>query len=166
MTRAFLFATLVVAAGLSGGCLTAPRNGPVGVEALVYETGDAFLCSPCEGLKVTLTPDGQMWVEQRRSRAGRRLALKRTQARLPTDQARQVWELLEPYRPAAGAPRFSPACEELIPDQGAVHVTWRSADGASKTIVYNACDPEAHRELRSRLNRVPGLLGLKGGPYV
>jgi hypothetical protein len=82
------------------------------------------------------------------------------------DDIDAVWDLLEPYRPSQDAPQFTLACPERIPDQGGVNITWQSAGTVKWTVGYSGCDPQEYRELRSRLNRIPSMLGLSGGPYV
>jgi hypothetical protein len=56
-----------MAAALSGACLTpSEHNPPVGLPLLIYETQDAFMCSPCTGVRLTLTHDYRMWIQERR----------------------------------------------------------------------------------------------------
>ena len=166
MIRSFLFAALFVGAALSGACLTpSARDLPIGVDLLVYQVEEGSQCSPCAGLRITLAMDGRMWVKQRLSKPPGRGWRDWPLVRLPPSLARRVWDLLEPYRPAE-QPNYRQVCEDAIPGQTAVFVSWQSPGRRGRALRYSGCDPEANRELRSRLNQVPAMLGLRGAPSL
>lgn len=165
MTRRSFLAAVLAAVSLAG-CAGAPSwKAPVDLEVLTYRTQAPFMCSSCEGLEFALAADGRMWVLRTGRATKTRDWRKRNFVQVAPERAAEVWALLEPYRPSADAPALGPACEEQIPDQGGVNVSWRTG-GVEKTIMYSGCDPKVHGELRERLNAVPGMLGLRGGPFA
>ena len=167
MTRVLLLSGLLALSTLVAGCAsTAMRGPPLDLEVLVYETEAAFMCGRCDSLKFSLAADGRMWIERGHWAPGRTVWLRdRRFEQVSPETAAQVLALVAPYRPAVDAPEHSAACEERFPDQGGVHLSWRSG-GSGKTIRYSGCDPAQNEVLRQRLNDIPGLLGVKIEPHA
>ena len=148
------------------GCSSIP---PVNANSdrVVFETSPPPFCGSCDVLKLTVSREGQVWVEHGYWRGDyRRWRINRRYLRISPERTEAFLRTLERVKPVASTliSQDHPDCSEFFFDQGEIRISWWVSGSETNLIYDEGCNTSDGGRQARILRHAPAVLELKIPP--